>query len=92
MKAGYLSEEILKELTNPQLLNNGEATDYGIGWFIGETNGKSTIGHGGGSIGGITDFVVFPEEELVIAILSNSSDTRFGDVLDRIVAIFLEAE
>ena len=92
MKPGYLSEETLEELTSSQVLNDGEKTGYGIGWFTKEVDGKKRIRHGGGSIGGITDFVVYPEQELVLAVVSNSSNTRFGDVVGRIVGMFLEVE
>lgn len=92
MKSGYLSEKTLSELTSSQLLSNGEKTGYGLGWSEGQTDGKRRIGHGGGSIGGITDFIVYPEEEIVIAVVSNSSDTQFGNVIERIVKMFMETD
>ena len=84
MAPGYLSAPTLELLTTPQILTNGDTTSYGIGWFVGYEKGKKRISHGGGSIGGITDFVVYPEDELVIAVLSNSSNTRYGNVVGRI--------
>ena len=92
LKPGYLSEESLMELITPQVLADGDTTSHGMGWFVGETNGRYRYGHGGGSIGGITDFVIFPEEELIIVVLSNSSDTRYGNVVGRIVELFLQAD
>ena len=89
MAPGYLSEPTLAGLTTPQVLMNGDTTDYGLGWFTWKENGRKFISHGGGSIGGITDFVIYPDEELVIAVLSNSSNTRYGDVVGRIAALFL---
>ncbi len=86
--AEYLSEETLVTLTTPQVLNNGESTGYGVGWFADGEGEMYRIHHGGGSIGGITDFVVYPELGIVIAILSNSSDTTHGNVLARIVKAF----
>ncbi len=92
MKAGFLTEETLTTLTTPQVLNNGEKTSYGVGWFSGGESDMYRINHGGGSIGGITDYAVYPELGLVITILSNSSDTRYGNVLERIVIAFKEAK
>jgi serine beta-lactamase-like protein LACTB, mitochondrial len=92
MKAGFLTEETLTTLITPQILNNGEKSRYGVGWFSGGEGEMYRISHGGGSIGGITDFVVYPELSLVITILSNSSDTRYGNVLERIVIAFEEAK
>lgn len=91
MSAGYLSEETLATLTTPQKLNNGESTDYGVGWFCDKDNDPYRISHGGGSVGGITDFVVYPDDKIVIAILSNSSNTTMGDVSRRIAKLFREA-
>lgn len=84
MSGGFLSEETWTILTTPQSLNNGEHTRYGVGWFVGGEGEMYRIGHGGGSIGGITDFVMYPELGMVVAMLSNSSDTSFGDVLEQI--------
>ncbi len=91
MHPGFLSEATLNTLTTPQVLSGGDTTNYGLGWFIDESNGIKRIGHGGGSIGGITDLQVYPEKELVIAAVSNSSDTRFGNVINRIASAFIEA-
>ncbi len=92
MAAGYLSEETLDILTTPQTLNNGNSTGYGVGWFCSIDSDPYRISHGGGSIGGITDFVVYPNDKIVIAILSNSSSTTMGDVSTRIVKLFKEAD
>ena len=92
MHPGYLSEATLAMLTTPQVLANGDTTNYGIGWFVGEEYGLKRISHGGGSIGGITDLLIYPEKEFVLAVVSNSSDTRFGNVIDEVVRLFLEAE
>lgn len=74
---GHLDPKVLKPetvrmLTTPQRLDSGEETGYGIGWMSGpDLTGRRTVGHGGGSVGGTTAFVVFPEESMVIAITSN---------------------
>lgn len=91
MKTGFLTEETLTALTTPQVLNNGSKSYYGVGWQIGGEGEMYRISHGGGSIGGITDFVVYPELGIVITILSNSSDTRYGNVLEEIVYAFKDA-
>lgn len=91
MNPGYLSAATLGVLTKPQVLVNGDTTDYGLGWFSWDENGRKFISHGGGSIGGITDFVVYPDREFAIAVLSNSSNMRYGDVVERIAELFLAA-
>ena len=89
---GFLSAETLNELTTSQVLNNGDSTGYGIGWVCLKENQLQGYGHGGGSIGGITQFKIYPDEKLIIVLLSNSSNTNYGNVVDRIVKIFLEAK
>lgn len=92
MVPGYLTAPTLQRLTTSQVLANGDSTGYGIGWFTGVDDGRRRISHGGGSIGGITDFVVYPGEALVIAVLSNSSNTSYGGVVGRIAELFMQAD
>lgn len=92
MKPGFLSEETLTELTTSQVLSNGDSTGYGIGWKILKLDSLNGYGHGGSSIGGITQFKIFPKEELVFVILSNSTKTNFGDIPNRIIRNFLKTK
>ena len=88
LQPGFLSEETLTELTTSQTLSAGESTDYGVGWSI----DGDYLGHGGGSIGGITSFLMYPEDNLVLVMLSNSSVTNYGNVDHRIVGLFVKAK
>lgn len=93
LNPGLLSATSLDELTTSQVLNNGDSTGYGIGWrVLQQENQAQGFGHNGGSIGGITQFRIYPKEKLIIVLLSNSSNTDYGDVVDRIVKMFLEAK
>lgn len=77
---GYIREPLLKPETvellfTPQRLASGEATGYGIGWSTTEDwAGRRTVGHTGGSVGGTTAFWTYPEQQMVIAAVSNLSD------------------
>ncbi|MEP4534603.1 MAG: serine hydrolase domain-containing protein [Cyclobacteriaceae bacterium] len=92
MKPGIVSEKTLTEITTSQVLDSGAETHYGIGWQIWKQDGRKVYGHGGGSVGGITVFKIYPEDELVIVILSNLSDLKFGNIPDRITNAFLTAK
>jgi len=74
MSPGFLKAETLAQLQTSQVLRNGEATDYGIGWRIGtQDDGDTTLGHSGGSVGGTTLLILVPEHDLVVAGVVNIS-------------------
>lgn len=52
-------------------LQNGEATNYGYGWAIGEYEGQRLIMHGGGINGFITNAIRVPHERIYVAVLTN---------------------
>ena len=86
----YLSREIIEELWTPQKLNNGEMTEYGVGWRSLDKHGKLWVGHGGGSVGGTTSFGMFPEEELVVVVICNVSDARINPIVEDVEKYFLD--
>ena len=68
----------------PQRLKSGAPTTYGFGWGIrnvslgGQDEGPNTrmISHGGSVLGGQASLMIFPDEDLVVAVMMNGS----GDV------------
>lgn len=75
--AGILRAETLALLQRPQRLADGESTDYGLGWRTWlSPEGRRVVGHGGGSMGGSTAFVMLPDERVVVAVIANMSDVR----------------
>jgi len=54
------------------------ANNYGIGWGIGERYGLKHFGHTGGMPGVSTRLSVFPEADLVIAVLANTGTGLTG--------------
>jgi len=78
MSQGDLLEPDTIELLQTEgRLESGEATGYGLGWFVRRVslNGSPVraIGHGGSAVGGSTSFLTFPDHGLVIAVTSNVS-------------------
>ena len=47
---------------------------HGLGWFMGESHGRSYLGHAGGGPGFATDMRLYPAEKLGVAILANGTD------------------
>jgi len=79
LSPGYLKAATLELLFTPQHTTSGEATPYGIGWFIAtDTLGHRYAYHGGGSVGGTTAFGVDRDSRVVIALVTNLTDARLA--------------
>lgn len=88
-KGGILHDTTLMTFITPQHLKNGDITSYGIGWSQGEdSNQRKYYGHTGGSVGGISVMRIYPDSGLIIVILSNSSNVRYGNLTDKIIDLF----
>lgn len=75
LEARLLRPETVELLMQPQRLESGEETTYGIGWETRfDVHSRKTVGHGGGSVGGTTAFVIWPEESMVIAATTNLTE------------------
>lgn len=91
-KAGYLKAATLEEFTTTQRTADGEATNYGIGWRSGtDEAGRYWYGHSGGSVGGTSWMVIYPESEVVVVVLVNRSGADFDNVQLKIADRFLDA-
>jgi len=82
-----LPQATLERMWTPYRLSDGEVTEYGYGWGIGEFAGRKVIQHGGG-IHGFSSFVLrIPEEKLFVAVLSNNpEDGRSPSFLAQLAA------
>lgn len=90
-----LERETLELLWTPQRTRDGEATEYGIGWYVSQdAAGRRMVGHGGGSVGGTTLFWIWPEREVVVALTANLSEAPLGGraFAERLGVPFLDAE
>lgn len=90
-RPGFLEAETLDLLYEPMETRSGEATGYALGWRIGrDARGYRTRGHGGGSVGGTSRLLVYPEQGVVVAVQANLTDVEYGDLPQRIAWLFLE--
>ena len=87
-----LKPETVRLLWTSQTTKAGKATGYGIGWFT-ETDqaGRKRISHSGGSVGGTAFLVIYPDQDLIVAVLVNS-DSTFVGATPTIAEMFLKAE
>jgi CubicO group peptidase (beta-lactamase class C family) len=76
---GVLKAATLELLFTPQHTTAGEATPYGIGWFVAKDSlGHRYVYHGGGSVGGTTAFGVDRDSRVVFALVTNLSDAQLA--------------
>jgi CubicO group peptidase (beta-lactamase class C family) len=86
---GYLSAATLNTWLTPQQTRAGESTGYGIGWRQqDDDHGHTWIGHSGGSVGGITQMIAYPEQEVIVVLLTNSDEVRYENAHHRIAHLF----
>jgi CubicO group peptidase (beta-lactamase class C family) len=65
-----VSAENLEETWRPQVPVDG-ATQYGLGWFVGDYKGQPLIAHGGNTLGFTSDLAFLPDANLGIVTLAN---------------------
>ncbi len=82
-----ISKQTLEEAFTPGLLNNGDQTDYGFGWFIDiSPNGKKVVKHMGGWAGFLTNMYREIEENNCIITLTNNN-SRYYNMDDGLIDI-----
>lgn len=90
IRPGFLSDTTLKIWLTPMATADGASTHYGMGWASQlDGAGREWFGHSGGSIGGVTQLVIYPEAEVVVALLTNSSRVDYADTHHRIAYLFM---
>lgn len=77
-----LSGASMQAMKTPVLRNAPLNVGYGLGLFIAQEDGVTTIGHGGAINGYTTVLETFPEQKLGIVILANKSGFDPTPVLD----------
>lgn len=74
--------EVIAQFLTSQIVD-GKPTYYGLGWQVSQDNtGRYFYGHVGNGVGGYSNFFVYPENELVIAVLINCTDPKVQLNLD----------
>ncbi len=69
-----LTPESKALLWKRQVLNNGEPTKYGLGWFIETVEGHPVNGHGGATSGFSASIQRFPDSDLTVILLTNTDE------------------
>ncbi|MBI5471963.1 MAG: beta-lactamase family protein [Ignavibacteriae bacterium] len=85
-----ISTETQRVAWTEGLLNNGTPIDYGIGWHL-ETYRNIRHPHHGGSTMGFRNHIhLFPEQKLMVIVLTNRNQGEPADLAHKIADLFLE--
>jgi CubicO group peptidase (beta-lactamase class C family) len=93
LKSGKLfRKDILTKAWTPYIHWNGPPpfnfdAEYGYGWMIGKKFNHNYVGHGGWVGGFVSDFVRFPDDDVVIILLSNIEAVSYMNVSRDLAAI-----
>jgi CubicO group peptidase (beta-lactamase class C family) len=63
--------DVIEQMHEQGILNNGKKISYAFGLVIGEHKGLKTVSHSGGDAGYRSHVVRFPEQEFAVVVLSN---------------------
>jgi len=90
---GFLKPETVEMLWTSQRTADGEETGYGIGWRVTALEGRVVeVAHGGGSVGGTTFLLIYPEERAALAIVGNMTQAPTSAPAWLVLDAFLRPE
>ena len=84
-----LQRETLEMLFRPMATRDGESTDYGFGWMVDDVDGHRMVGHGGSHFGAKAHLLLFPEEQIVVAVTANSRHRSFHQMAETLASLYL---
>lgn len=82
-----LKKETLDKAFTEYKLSNGKGTGYGYGWFLRQLQGSPTIEHGGAINGYLCNGIYLPNEDVFVAVFSNSTGKSPDAVSTKMAAI-----
>jgi CubicO group peptidase (beta-lactamase class C family) len=91
MTAQLADKEMYKRLITPEILNNGDTTEYGYGLFIDQQKGQKRIHHGGADAGYRTMLTIYPDIDAAVLMLSNHGNMNTRMIWEIAESFFPEA-
>ena len=77
-----------QQMWAPATLNDGSNCPYGLGWRIGDFNGRTNIGHSGSTSGFSASLQRFPDDDVTVIVLCNSDAPNIATTLAKTIASF----
>jgi len=89
-----LKPETIKEMFRPQFAKGDAPRGFGLGFVVGEWEGKTRVGHGGAIYGFSTEFAALPSEKLGVIVVSarDSSNAVCGRIANDALRQMLAAK
>ncbi|MEM9075678.1 MAG: serine hydrolase domain-containing protein [Bacteroidota bacterium] len=85
LEGELLKKETYDQLFTPQQIK-GVSTYYGLGFQVSQdAKGRRFVGHVGNSVGAYSNLFVYPEEQVVVSILTNCTAPNIQDDLDNAI-------
>ncbi len=81
-----VKKDSVRMMTTPQKLRDGSSTTYGMGFVIGQVDGRVSVSHSGGQQGITTNLEMFPAESVAIAVMTNLESARGLPAITRGIA------
>ena len=86
-----ISEQALSEIITSQKLKSGNMTGYGIGFSVEQTKNKTPkYYHTGGGVGASSILLIYPEEDLIICVLTNQSNASVQTFAEQLEVVFID--
>ena len=86
-----VSEKSVSEIITSQLLKSGNKTGYGIGFSVGHSKkGTPKYFHTGGGVGASTILLIYPEEEVIITVLTNLTSINMIEFGNQLESFFID--
>jgi serine beta-lactamase-like protein LACTB len=70
-EGSLIKPETLEEMWKPQFAKAGEKNGFGIGFMVGELEGRRRIGHGGAIYGFATELAALPDDKLGVVVIAS---------------------
>lgn len=84
--------EVIKQMQEQGVLNNGKTISYAFGLVIGEHKGLRTVSHSGGDAGYRSHVLLFPEQRFAVVVLSNLGSFNTSRIARQVADIYLSEE
>ena len=81
-RGAVVSTDSYAQMTSPRTLNDGSELDYGFGLGVGELDEHSRIAHVGGINGFRTMLTYYPDDDVIVTVLTNSGSAHPGQLAD----------